>query len=57
MLNTFGVNTVIASLFDYEKVAELSSNSNVVINTVKRPLIRVWSEVVLSPIYRPIQIA
>ena len=56
VLNTLGVNTVIASLFDYEKVAELSANSNVVINTVKRRLIRVRSEVVLNPVSRPIQI-
>jgi hypothetical protein len=57
VLNTLGVNTVIASLFDYEKVAELSANSNVVINTVKRRLICVRSKVVLSPMSRPIQIA
>jgi nucleoside-diphosphate-sugar epimerase len=32
VLNTLGVKTVIASLFDYDKVAELAANSNVVLN-------------------------
>jgi len=33
VLNNLGVNTVVASLFDFDKVAELSANANVVINT------------------------
>jgi uncharacterized protein YbjT (DUF2867 family) len=41
VLNTLGVNTVVASLLDFDKVAELAANSNVVINTVIRRLIRV----------------
>ncbi|KAF8501570.1 hypothetical protein F5888DRAFT_1608771 [Russula emetica] len=32
LLNTLGVNTVIASLSDFDKVAEVSANSDVVIN-------------------------
>jgi nucleoside-diphosphate-sugar epimerase len=35
-LNTLGVNTVVASLFDFEKVTELAAASNLVINTVLR---------------------
>lgn len=34
LLNTLGVNTVIASLSDFDKVAEVSANSDVVINLV-----------------------
>jgi len=34
VLNTLGVNTVIASLFDSDTVTELSENSDVVINLV-----------------------
>jgi putative NADH-flavin reductase len=36
VLNTLGVNTVVASLFDYDKVTELAAVSNVVINVVIR---------------------
>jgi putative NADH-flavin reductase len=36
VLNTLGVNTVVASLFDFDKVAELSANANVVINIVMK---------------------
>jgi hypothetical protein len=57
VLNTIGVNTVIASLFDFDKVAELSGNSNVVINTVIRHLIRVRTDVVLNLMHRLIQTA
>lgn len=38
LLNTVGVNTVVASLSDYDKVTELAAAANVVINTVYRPL-------------------
>ena len=34
MLNTLGVNTVVASLSDVDKVVEHSANSDVVINLV-----------------------
>jgi hypothetical protein len=57
VLNTIGVNTVIASLFDFDKVAELAANSNVVIDTVIRHLIRVRINDVLNLMYRPIQTA
>jgi hypothetical protein len=57
VLNTLGVNTVVASLFDFDKVAELSANANVVINIVMKCLICVRSDAVLKPMYRPIQTA
>jgi hypothetical protein len=34
LLNTLGINTVIASLSDFDKVAEASANSDVVFNLV-----------------------
>lgn len=40
LLNSLGVNTVIASLSDFDKVAEVSANSDVVINAVILRLIR-----------------
>jgi hypothetical protein len=53
VLNTLGVNTVVASLYDFDKVAELSANANVVINIVIKCLICVRSDAVLKPMYRP----
>ena len=44
MLNTLGINTVVASLYDFDKVAELSANANVVINIVIKCLICVRSD-------------
>ena len=41
LLNTLGVNTIIASLSDFDKVAEACANSDVVINLVILRLIRV----------------
>jgi len=40
LLNTLGVNTVVASLSDFDKVAEVSANSDVVINLVILRFIR-----------------
>ena len=40
LLNTLGVNTIVASLSDFDKVAEASANSDVVINLVFLRLIR-----------------
>jgi hypothetical protein len=57
VLNTLGVNTVVASLFDFDKVAELSANANVVLNIVIKCLICVRFHAVLKPICRPIQTA
>jgi D-arabinose 1-dehydrogenase-like Zn-dependent alcohol dehydrogenase len=34
LLNTFGVNTVVASLSDHDRLTELAAASNVVIQTV-----------------------
>lgn len=55
MLNTLGVNTVVASLSDSDKVTELAANANVVINIVSRLLICVRFDVVLKLVYRPNQ--
>lgn len=55
MLNTLGVNTVVASLSDFDKVTELAANANVVINIVSRLLICVRFDVVLKLVYRPNQ--
>ena len=40
LLNTLGVNTVVASLSDFDRVAEISANSDVVINMVILRVIR-----------------
>jgi hypothetical protein len=52
VLNTLGVNTVVASLSDFEKITELVAASNVVVNTVFSVLAPLGPNFALNPTNR-----
>ena len=55
LLNTLGVNTVVASLSDLDKLTELAAASDVVIHTVIMLPSSLVSSFVLSPLCRQTQ--